>query len=48
MFRPKLIWRLQPNWRAQFGADLFGGNSAGLFGRYGNADRYYGELRYSF
>lgn len=48
MFRPKVIWRLQPNWRAQFGADLFGGSSNGLFGRYGNADRYYGELRYSF
>lgn len=48
MFRPKLIWRVQSNWRAQFGADLFGGNSNGYFGRFGNSDRYYGELRYSF
>lgn len=48
MFRPKLIWRVQSNWRALFGADLFGGNQNGFFGRYGNADRYYGELRYSF
>jgi hypothetical protein len=48
MFRPKLIWRVQPNWRAMFGADLFGGNSNGFFGRYGESDRYYGELRYSF
>jgi hypothetical protein len=31
-----------------FGADLFGGNSNGFFGRYGESDRYYGELRYSF
>lgn len=48
MFRPKLIWRLESNWRAMFGADLFGGNANGFFGRYGNSDRYYGELRYSF
>jgi hypothetical protein len=48
MFRPKVIWRVQPNLRAMFGADLFGGNSNGFFGRYGESDRYYGELRYSF
>ncbi len=48
MFRPKLTWRVQSNWRAQFGADLFGGNGNGFFGRFGNSDRYYGELRYSF
>ncbi len=48
MFRPKVVWRVQSNWRAQFGADLFGGNGSGFFGRFGNSDRYYGELRYSF
>ncbi len=48
MFRPKVVWRVQSNWRAQFGADLFGGNSGGFFGRFGESDRYYGELRYSF
>jgi len=48
MFRPKVIWRVQSNLRAMFGADLFGGNSNGFFGRYGESDRYYGEMRYSF
>ena len=48
MVRPKLIWKMQPNWRALLGADLFGGTNNGLFGRFGDSDRYYGELRYSF
>jgi hypothetical protein len=48
MLRPKVIWRVQPNLRAMFGADIFGGSSNGFFGRYGESDRYYGEMRYSF
>jgi hypothetical protein len=48
MLRPRVIWQPLQNWRALLGADLYGGNSNGLFGRFGNSDRYYGELRYSF
>jgi hypothetical protein len=42
----KLTWRIDGNWRAAFGADVFGGN--GLFGQFDNKDRIYSELRYSF
>ncbi|NMG33074.1 hypothetical protein GRF61_01245 [Azoarcus sp. TTM-91] len=45
MLRPKLTWKFAPEWRAQFGADVFGGRSVGLFGRYDNSDRLYVELR---
>lgn len=48
MLRPKVIWRVFQNWQARFGADLFGGNRNGFFGRFDDSDRYYGELRYSF
>ncbi len=48
MFRPRLIWRFERNWRMVFGADVFGGPSTGFFGRYDNNDRIFTELRFSF
>lgn len=48
MFRPKLSWNFEKNWRLQFGADIFNGPALGLFGQYGNKDRVYSEIRYSF
>lgn len=48
MWRPRLIWQFERNWRMVFGADVFGGQSTGLFGRFDNNDRIYTELRFSF
>lgn len=48
MFRPRLSWNFQTNWRWAIGADVFGGPATGLFGRFDHADRVYTELRYSF
>jgi len=45
MVRPKVAWRVTPDWRAQIGVDLFGGGQNGLFGRFANRDRVYMELR---
>ena len=44
----KVTWRLDGNWRLAAGADVFGGNAAGLFGQFGNKDRIYTEIRYNF
>lgn len=46
--RPKLIWNLERNWRAQVGVDVFRGPPLGLFGQYEAKDRGYLELRHSF
>ena len=48
MFRPRLTWNLERNWRWAVGADIFGGKTPGLFGRFEHNDRVYTELRYSF
>jgi hypothetical protein len=48
LFRPKLIWNFQQNWRLTFGADVFSGPEDGLFGQFDDRDRVYGELRYDF
>ncbi len=48
LFRPRLAWDFQSNWRFMLGADIFGGPPTGLFGRYDNNDRVYTEMRYSF
>jgi hypothetical protein len=48
MVRPKLTWTFARNWRLAGGADIFGGSPAGFFGRFGDKDRVYAELRYSF
>ena len=48
MFRPRLTWNLERNWRWALGADVLGGQPTGLFGRFEHNDRVYTELRYSF
>lgn len=48
MFRPRLSWNFQRNWRWAVGADVFGGKPTGLFGRFDQSDRVYTELRFSF
>ncbi|PTD96750.1 DUF1302 family protein [Pseudothauera lacus] len=45
MLRPKLIWKITPEWRGQVGVDVFGGRRDGIFGRYDDSDRVYVELR---
>ena len=48
LFRPKVSWDFQRNWRWVIGADVFNGSPLGLFGRYDQQDRMYSEVRYSF
>jgi hypothetical protein len=48
LFRPKITWTFERNWRLIVGADVFKGPSLGLFGRYDGQDRVYSEVRYSF
>lgn len=48
LFRPKVSWDFQRNWRWVLGADVFNGSPLGLFGRYDQQDRMYSEVRYSF
>ena len=48
MFRPRVIWSASKSWRIVFGADVFGGDAAGAFGRYSDRDRVYTEARWSF
>lgn len=48
LFRPRVSWNIQRNWRLMFGADIFSGPPLGLFGRYDQHDRVYSEIRYSF
>lgn len=48
LFRPRVQWNFQRNWRLLVGADVFHGPAMGLFGQYSNRDRLYSEVRYSF
>ena len=48
LFRPKVTWNFERNWRVAVGADVFKGPPLGLFGRYDGRDRVYSEVRYSF
>lgn len=48
LFRPKVIWAFERNWRLAVGADVFKGPPMGLFGRYDGQDRVYSEVRYSY
>ena len=48
LFRPRVIWNFERNWRLAVGADVFKGPPLGLFGRYDGQDRVYSEVRYSF
>lgn len=48
MFRPRVIWSAAKDLRVAFGVDAFGGDTAGVFGRYSGRDRVYAEARWSF
>ena len=48
MFRPRLSWNFERELAWALGADVFGGQPTGLFGRFDHNDRVYTELRYSF
>ncbi|HXE41205.1 MAG TPA: DUF1302 family protein [Azonexus sp.] len=48
LFRPRLSWNFERNWRLLIGADVFKGPPLGMFGRYDQQDRVYSEVRYSF
>ncbi len=48
LFRPRVMWNFERNWRLAVGADIFKGPPLGLFGRYDSQDRVYSEVRYSF
>jgi hypothetical protein len=48
LFRTRIAWLFEKNWRLQAGVDIFGGPPTGAFGRYDNNDRVYTELRYTF
>lgn len=48
LFRPRLTWNFERNWRLLLGADVFEGPALGMFGRYDQQDRVYSEIRYSF
>lgn len=48
LFRPRVTWNFERNWRLSVGADVFKGPPLGLFGRYDGQDRVYSEVRYSF
>lgn len=48
LFRPRLAWNYEKNWRLLVGADIFNGPPTGFFGQYDSRDRVYTEVRYSF
>jgi hypothetical protein len=48
LFRPRLSWNFERNWRWLIGADIFKGPEYGMFGRYDQQDRVYSEIRYSY
>ena len=48
LFRPRVTWSFERNWRLIVGADVFNGPALGMFGRYDQQDRAYSEIRYSF
>lgn len=48
MFRPRITWDLSNHWGLAVGADIFGGDRIGLFGRFDDSDRVYTNLRYTF
>jgi hypothetical protein len=48
MLRAKIAWLVVPALRFTVGADLFGGQALGFFGRYDKNDRVAAEVRYTF
>lgn len=45
---PVVVWKVSPNTRLRLGADFYYGPETGMFGRYDNQDRVFGEIRYSY
>jgi len=48
MARPRVTWFFAQNWFVQAGADIFGGDEIGYFGRFDDSGRVYGNVRYTF
>lgn len=48
MFRPKLNWSFERNWKLSCGLDIFSGPATGIFGQFDDRDRVYTDLRYDF
>ena len=48
LIEAKVTWEFEPDWQLVLGADIFGGPSTGLFGRFDDKDRVYYELRHAF
>jgi hypothetical protein len=48
LIRPRIDWLFHPNARLRIGVDIFNGPPLGVFGRFDNRDRVYGEIRYTF
>lgn len=48
MFRPKLNWSFEQNWKLSCGVDIFSGPATGIFGQFDDRDRVYTDLRYDF
>lgn len=48
MLRPRATWNFASNWRMNVGVDILHGPELGFFGRFGNRDRIYADVRYTF
>ncbi len=48
LLRPKINYKINERWQVAAGADIFGGEPNGNFGRFDNKDRTYMELKYVF
>lgn len=48
LYRPRLGWIPERNWRVVFGVDVFTGPANGFFGRFDDNDRIYMEVRRDF
>ena len=48
LLRATLVWKASARTRVRLGADVVSGDAYGLFGRFGDRDRVWGEVRYSF
>jgi hypothetical protein len=48
LLRAMLTWKRDANIRLRAGIDVFSGHPLGMFGRYADSDRVWGEVRYSF
>ncbi|MCC7547490.1 MAG: hypothetical protein IT532_06975 [Burkholderiales bacterium] len=48
LLRPRINWYARPDLRISVGVDIFAGPNTGAFGTFGDSDRVYAELRYTF